>query len=39
MLREAAGDAADAGRTEGEAPEDEEPEEELPWAGRGPAAG
>ncbi|TKC44308.1 hypothetical protein EI555_001754, partial [Monodon monoceros] len=24
---------------EGEAPEDEEPEEEPPWAGRGPAAG
>ncbi|XP_036685871.1 protein scribble homolog isoform X12 [Balaenoptera musculus] len=39
MLREAAGDAADTGRMEGEAPEDEEPEEELPWAGRGPAAG
>ncbi|XP_059971432.1 protein scribble homolog isoform X2 [Mesoplodon densirostris] len=39
MLREAAGDAADAGRPEGEAPEYEEPEEEPPWAGRGPAAG
>ncbi|XP_066873754.1 protein scribble homolog isoform X3 [Kogia breviceps] len=39
MLREAAGDAADAGRPEGEAAEDEEPEEEPPWAGRGPAGG
>ncbi|XP_060978998.1 protein scribble homolog isoform X5 [Dama dama] len=35
MLREA---AADTVRPEADAPEDEEPEEEPPWAGQGPAA-
>ncbi|XP_052507514.1 protein scribble homolog isoform X2 [Budorcas taxicolor] len=35
MLREV---VADTGRPEADAPENEEPEEELPWAGQGPTA-